>query len=124
MHRQGSCLLIGNPFPRGPQKLSWRRLTECRSGEAREPTTSSARCVVTVTWENLEMDSGLFGDGSISLDWTGIDALPGLQPRLLLVGKLMAKGYGVGAVVEVTADVTAWEIAGTYAFLGTATPQP
>jgi hypothetical protein len=70
------------------------------------------------------MNSGLFGDGSISLDWTGIEGLPGLQPRLLLAGKLVAKGYGVGAVVQVTADVTAWEIAGTYAYLGTATPQP
>lgn len=70
------------------------------------------------------MNSGLFGDGSISLDWTGIEGLQGLQPRLLLLGKLVAKGYGVGAVVEVTADLTAWDIAGTYAFLGTATPQP
>lgn len=70
------------------------------------------------------MNSGLFGDGSISLDWTGIEGLPGLQPRLLLVGKLVAKGYGIGAVVQVTADVTALKIAGTYAFLGTATPQP
>ena len=88
------------------------------------PLNGSGTRVVTLTWENLNMDSGLFGDGSISLDWTGIDALPGLQPRLLLVGKLRAKGYGVGAVVQVAADVTAWEIAGTYAFLGTATPQP
>ena len=70
------------------------------------------------------MDSGLFGDGSIALNWTGIEGLSGLQPRLLLVGELGAKGYGVGAVVQVSADVTAWEIAGTYAFLGTATPQP
>lgn len=70
------------------------------------------------------MNSGLFGDGSISLGWTGIEGLPGLQPRLLLVGKLVAKGYGNGAVVQVSADVTAWEIAGTYAFLGSATPQP
>lgn len=90
----------------------------------RGPLNGSGTRVVTLTWENLNMDSGLFGDGSISLDWTGIDALPGLQPRLLLVGKLRAEGYGVGAVVQVAADVTAWEIAGTYAFLGTATPQP
>jgi len=70
------------------------------------------------------MNSGLFGDGSISLDWKGIEGSPGLQPRLLLLGRLVAKGYGIGAVVQVTADVTAWEIAGNYAFLGTATPQP
>lgn len=75
-------------------------------------------------WKNLLMNFGLFGDGSISLDWTGIEGLPGLQPRLVLVGKLVAKSYGIGAVVQVSADVTAWEIAGTYAFLGSATPQP
>lgn len=86
--------------------------------------TGSGILSVTLAWENLHMDSGLFGDGSISLDWTGIDALPGLQPRLVLVGKLRAKGYGVGAVVQVAADVTAWEVVGTYAFLGTAAPQP
>ena len=70
------------------------------------------------------MDTGLFGDGSIRLNWTGIEGLSGLQPRLFLVGELVAKGYGIGAVVQVGADVTAWEIACTYAFLGTATPQP
>jgi len=70
------------------------------------------------------MNSGLFGDGSISLDWTGIEGVGGLQPRLHLLGKLVSKGYGIGAIVEVTADLTAWDIAGTYAFLGTATPQP
>jgi len=70
------------------------------------------------------MNSGLFGDGNISLEWTGIEGLQGLQPRLLLLGKLVAKGYGIGAVVQVTADVTAWEIVGSHAFLGTATPQP
>jgi hypothetical protein len=69
------------------------------------------------------MDSGLFGEGSISLDWTGIDAWPGLSPQLLLKGTLVAMGYGVGAVVQITAEVTAWDIVGTYAFLGTATPR-
>jgi hypothetical protein len=89
-----------------------------------ESISSSASHTVTPTWENLDMNSGLFGDGSISLDWTGIEGLSGLQPRLVLVGKLVAKSYGIGAVVQVTADVTAWEITGTYAFLGTAAPQP
>jgi hypothetical protein len=70
------------------------------------------------------MDSGLFGEGSISLDWLGVEGFPGLQPQLLILGKLIAKGYGIGAVVELTADITAWEIAGTYAFIGSATPQP
>lgn len=70
------------------------------------------------------MNSGLFGDGSISLDWMGVEGLSGLQHRLVLVGRLVAKGYGIGAVVQITADVTAWEIAGSYAYLGTASPQP
>ena len=39
-------------------------------------------------------------------------------------GTLVAKGYGVGALVQVTADVTAWDIAGTYTFLGTTFAQP
>lgn len=72
----------------------------------------------------MEMNSGLFGDGSISLNWTSIEGLPGLQPRLLLVGKLVAKGYGVGALIQVGGDVTALQIEGSYAFLGSATPQP
>lgn len=70
------------------------------------------------------MDSGLFGDGSIRLDWTGVDAWPGLAPQLLLKGKLTAKGYGIGAVVQVSAEVTATDIPGSFAFLGTATPRP
>lgn len=69
------------------------------------------------------MDSGLFGEGSIRLDWTGIDSWPGLSPQLLLKGRLVATGYGVGAVVQITAEVTAWDIVGTYAFLGTTTPR-
>lgn len=69
------------------------------------------------------MDSGLFGEGSIRLDWNGVDARPGLASQLALKGKLIAKGYGVGAVVQITAEVTAYDIAGTYAFLGTTTPR-
>lgn len=57
------------------------------------------------------------------MDWTGIGGHPGLSPQLVLKGKLLAKGYGVGAVVQVSADVTAWEIVGTYAFLGTTPPK-
>jgi hypothetical protein len=38
-------------------------------------------------------------------------------------GKLTARGYGVGAVVQVTAEVTAWGIVNTYAFLGTTDPR-
>jgi hypothetical protein len=69
------------------------------------------------------MDSGLFGEGSLRLDWTGIDGRPGLAPQLVLKGKLIAKGYGVGAVVQITSDVTAWNVVGTYAFLGTTSPR-
>jgi hypothetical protein len=69
------------------------------------------------------MYSGLFGEGSISIDWTGVDGWPGLSPQLMLKGNLVAKGYGVGAVVQVTTEVTAWDIVGTYAFLGTTPPR-
>jgi hypothetical protein len=69
------------------------------------------------------MQSGLFGEGDISIDWSGVDGFPGLSPQLVLKGKLVAKGYGVGAVVQITTEVTAWDIAGTYAFLGTTTPK-
>jgi hypothetical protein len=69
------------------------------------------------------MDSGQFGEGTLRLDWAGIDGYPGLAPQLLLKGKLVATGFGVGAVVQITADVTAWDIAGTYAFLGTTAPR-
>lgn len=70
------------------------------------------------------MDSGLFGDGSIRLDWTGVAGRPGLVPQLLLKGQLTAKGYGIGAVVQLTVDVTAWDLPGSYTFLGTTTAKP
>ena len=69
------------------------------------------------------MNSRLFVDGSISLEWNGVRGQSGLQPRLLLLGKLVAKDYGIGAVVQVTADITAWNIVGSYAYLGSATPK-
>lgn len=69
------------------------------------------------------MDSGLFGDGSISLDWSGIEGVSGLQPRVLLVGKLIAKDFGVGAVVQISADVSFAEIGGAQSFIGTSTPK-
>ncbi|MCI2975539.1 MAG: hypothetical protein MP439_05625 [Ferrimicrobium sp.] len=69
------------------------------------------------------MDSGLFGEGSIRLDWTDVDGFPGLTPQLILKGELTAKGYGVGAVVQITAEVTAWDIVRTHAFLGTTAPR-
>lgn len=69
------------------------------------------------------MDSGLFGDGSLRLDWTGVDGRPGLAPQLVIKGKLVARGYGLGAVVQVGTEVTAWDVVGTYSFLGTTTPK-
>lgn len=69
------------------------------------------------------MDSGLFGDGSLRLDWTGIDGRPGLAPQLVLKGKLIAKGYVIGAVVQIMSDVTAADIACADAFLGTTSPR-
>lgn len=69
------------------------------------------------------MDSGLFGEGSIRLDWTGVGGFPGLLPQLLLKGTLAARGYGVGAVIQISTEVTAWDIVGTYSFLGTTTPR-
>jgi len=78
---------------------------------------------VTWTCENRCVDSGQFGEGSIRLVWTGVNGRPGLAPRLVLKGELVAKGYGVGAVVQIVADVTAWDIDGTYAFLGSTSPK-
>lgn len=87
------------------------------------PVIPARRAVDTGAWDNRFVDSGLFGEGSIRLDWTGVDAWPGLSPQLLVKGRLVAKSYGVGAVVQITAEVTAWDIVGTYAFLGTTTPR-
>jgi hypothetical protein len=69
------------------------------------------------------MNPALFGDGSIRLDWSGVDGRAGLSPQLVLKGRLSANGYGIGAVVQITSEVTAWEITGTYAFLGTTSPK-
>ncbi|MGO9658800.1 MAG: hypothetical protein ACLP7F_10660 [Acidimicrobiales bacterium] len=80
--------------------------------------------VPEVNHKESTMNTGHFGEGTISLDWTGVEGYPGLLPRLVIVGKLVARGYGVGAVVQVSADVTAWDIVGTYAFLGTTTAVP
>lgn len=65
----------------------------------------------------------MFGDGSIRLDWTGVGGRAGLTPQLVLEGKLVARGYGVGAVVEIGAQVTAWDISSVYALIGLATPK-
>jgi hypothetical protein len=71
------------------------------------------------------MNSGLFGEGNLSLGFESVEGLAGLQPRLVLKGKLIGKGYGIGAVVQLTADVTAWNLAiGSHALLGATLPRP
>ncbi len=69
------------------------------------------------------MNSGMFGEGDLALGWSSVDGLAGLQPRLAIKGKLIAKGYGIGSVVLLIAEVSAWEIAGSHAFLGVTTPR-
>lgn len=89
------------------------------------------RVLVSAKWADIDdkkegwyhMDSGLFGEGSIRLDWTDVDGFLGLTPQLVLKGKLTAKGYGVGAVVQIVAEITAWDVVRTFAFLGATTPR-
>ena len=69
------------------------------------------------------MDTRLFGNGTLRLDWTGASGRPGLSPQLVLKARLISKGYAVGTVVQISSEVTAWDIAGTYAFLGTTPPK-
>ncbi len=71
------------------------------------------------------MNTGLFGEGSLSLGYETVQGQAGLQSRLVLAGKLIGKGYGIGAVVQLTADVTAWNLAvGHHTLLGTTLPRP
>lgn len=59
--------------------------------------------------------------GRASMD--GQDSRLGSLPRLAPKGKLIAKGYGVWAVVQITSDVTACDIVGDDALLGTTSPR-
>ena len=70
------------------------------------------------------MNSGMFGEGSLALGWTTVEGRNGLVPRLALKGELIAKGYGHGAVIQLSVDVTALDVIGSSAFLGTTTPKP
>ena len=71
------------------------------------------------------MNTGLFGEGSLALGFESVLGIAGLQPRLAINGKLIAKDYGIGAVVQLSADVTAWNLAaGSHALLGTTLPRP
>lgn len=69
------------------------------------------------------MTSALLGDGSIRIGWDGFDTRPGLRPQLVLKGTLVARGYGVGAVVQIITEVTALDSLGTYSLLGSTTPK-
>lgn len=79
--------------------------------------------LVPAVQQNRGVDSGGFGGGVLRLDWKGVDALPGLAPQLVLKGELLARGYGIGAVAQVAAEVTAWRGIGAYTFLGATTPK-
>lgn len=70
------------------------------------------------------MDAANFGDGSISLRWTRIEGIGGLQPHLALRGTLTAKDYGIGSVVQITAEVSAWDgWTVSYGLIGTTAPK-
>lgn len=71
------------------------------------------------------MNTALFVDGSLSLGWTAVGGIGGLLPRLAIKGQLIAKGYGIGAVVSITAVVTATDLpSGGNGHLGTTTSRP
>ncbi|HUZ39950.1 MAG TPA: hypothetical protein VMU68_00960 [Acidimicrobiales bacterium] len=68
------------------------------------------------------MDLFTLGNGSIHVNWIGVEGESGLEPRLVLKGKLVANGYALGALLQVSAKVTATEIEGTSALLGSTVP--
>lgn len=95
--------------------LTTRNTERCR---ADFPLLRSCHC------ENRLVDAARFGDGSISLRWTDVDGIGGLQAHLVLKGTLNAKGHGIGSVVQISADVSAWDMASLhYALLGTTAPK-
>jgi hypothetical protein len=69
------------------------------------------------------MDLFTLGNGSIHVDWNGVEGESGLEPRLILKGHLVAKGYAIGALLQVSAKVTATEIEGNSALLGSTVPE-
>lgn len=72
------------------------------------------------------MESRFFGDGSLRLDWIDIQSRFGrLRPTLVLKGKVLARGYSPGAVILISAEVTAPNLAITsYSYLGSIVPVP
>lgn len=69
------------------------------------------------------MDRFSLGNGSINVDWIGVEGEFGLEPRLIIKGDLVAKGYAIGALLQVIAKVTATEIEGNSALLGSTVSQ-
>ena len=69
------------------------------------------------------MDLFTLGNGSIHVDWNGVEGESGLEPRLILKGHLVAKGYAIGALLQVSAKITATEIEGNSALLGSTVPE-
>lgn len=71
------------------------------------------------------MNSALFGEGTLALGWTEVHGRYGLGSSLVINGELIAKGYRPGALLELTVEVSAWELAkGHHANLGFTTPLP
>jgi hypothetical protein len=71
------------------------------------------------------VNSRLFGEGSVRVTWTGVRGRPGLSPTLVITGEIMAKGYSPGAVVLITAEVTASDLgAVSRAYIGPTAPMP
>ncbi len=71
------------------------------------------------------MNSTLIGEGTLRLGWTEVRGRYGLGSTLAIKGTLIATGYRPGALLFVTIEVSAWELAkGHHAFLGTTTPLP
>lgn len=70
------------------------------------------------------MNVARFADGSISLRWSGVEGIAGIQPHLALRGILVAKGYAVGAVVQLSADISAADESNVpHGLLGTTAPR-
>lgn len=69
-------------------------------------------------WDDPAVETRRLGDGQIKVSWTGVAGRPGLVPRLVLQGTVLASDYGAGAIAQVSVEATlAWETGG-YSFLG------
>lgn len=68
------------------------------------------------------MNSFVFGDGKIAVELNSVEGRTGLLPCLRIKGKLVADDFGLGSLLQITANVSATNIIGSYAFLGTTFP--